>query len=458
MFEEIRLEMVTESKPWEVLKDYLEKDSINEVKSYLDQLQSEDIVGAISHMNESQRLKLLSLLTPEDAAELIEDLPWVQAIDIIKDLNSKDAAAIIAELPSDEKADFLGEMSDQGAEAIMMELPQEEVENLRELIQYDEDSAGGLMVTEFLAFEESVSVGEVVLDLQTNAEEYEKYNLQYIYVTHRGQFSGVLNMRTLLLSKPTIKLSEIVLRNALTVQDTDTLDDLIKFFDTNDFYGVPVIDDRVNLKGVILRKDLREAQNEQINFEHLETQGIVGGEELRTMPVWLRAKRRLSWLSVNILLNIAAASIIAFYQDTLSAVIALAVFLPIISDMSGCSGNQAVAVSLRELSLGVVRPFEITRVWLQEVSVGLLNGLVLGLLIGSAAWIWNGNIYLGLVVGGALSINTVVAVSLGGTIPLVLKRMNVDPALASGPILTTVTDMFGFFLALTFAGMMLTHL
>lgn len=114
-----------------------------------------------------------------------------------------------------------------------------------------------------------------------------------------------------------------------------------------------------------------------------------------------------------------------------------------------------MAVSLRELSLGVVRPYEVFRVWLQEVSVGLINGLVLGLLIGAAAWLWKSSVSLGLVVGGALAINTVVAVSLGGTIPLMLKRMNVDPALASGPILTTVTDMFGFFLALTFAGMML---
>ncbi len=450
--------MIQEKKPWELLKEFIDSDSTEEIKSYLDQAGSEDIVGIVSHLNENERLKLVSLLSPEDAAELIDGLPWVQAIDLIKDVTPKEAAAIINELPSDEKADFLGELPEKGVEEILMEMPTDEAENLRELIHYDEESAGGLMVTEFLSFEETTSVGEVVDNLQTNAEQYEKYNLQYIYVTHEGQFSGVLNMRTLLLSKPTIKLSEIVLRNALTVQDTDSLDELIHFFDTNDFYGVPVVNDRLQLKGVVLRKDLREAQSELATYEHLETQGIVGGEELRTMPVLLRARRRLSWLSVNILLNIAAASIIAVYQDTLSAVIALAVFLPIISDMSGCSGNQAVAVSLRELSLGVIRPFEVARVWMQEISVGLINGLVLGTLIGTAAWIWKGNIYLGLVVGGALSINTIVAVSLGGSIPLILKRMNVDPALASGPILTTVTDMFGFFLALTFAGMMIGNL
>ncbi len=174
------------------------------------------------------------------------------------------------------------------------------------------------------------------------------------------------------------------------------------------------------------------------------------------MPTSLRSRRRLSWLSINILLNIVAASVIAFYQETLSQVIALAVFLPIISDMSGCSGNQAVAVSMRELSLGLVKPHEIVWVWLKEVSVGLINGIALGFLIAAVAWIWQGNPVLGAVVGIAMMLNTIIAVSLGGTLPLLMRRMNLDPALASGPILTTVTDMCGFFLVLSLASAWLT--
>jgi len=171
-----------------------------------------------------------------------------------------------------------------------------------------------------------------------------------------------------------------------------------------------------------------------------------------------RCSRRLSWLSVNIVLNIIAASVIAFLQGPLEAHIALAVFLPIISDMRGCSGNPAIAVSMRELTLGLIKPFELVRVWLKEISVGLMNGLVLGALIALAAWVWKGNAWLGVVVGGALMLNTCVAVSIGGCVPLILKRFKVDPALASGPILTTITDMCGFFLVLGFATMMLARL
>ena len=173
------------------------------------------------------------------------------------------------------------------------------------------------------------------------------------------------------------------------------------------------------------------------------------------MPVLTRSWRRLSWLSINIVLNIIAASVIAFYEDTLTAVIALAVFLPIVSDMSGCSGNQAVAVSMRELTLGAALPRDVLRVWRKEVIVGLINGMALGTLLGFAAWLWKGNAILGLVVGAALAVNTVIAVSIGGTVPLVLKRFKLDPAVASGPLLTTVTDMCGFFLLLGLASMVL---
>jgi magnesium transporter len=134
------------------------------------------------------------------------------------------------------------------------------------------------------------------------------------------------------------------------------------------------------------------------------------------------------------------------------------VFLPIVSDMSGCSGNQAVAVSLRELALGIVKPFEFVRVWLKESTVGLINGAALGVLLGCVAWLWKGNPYLGLVVGGALFLNTIVAVSVGGVVPLLLKRFHVDPAVASGPLLTTITDMCGFFLVLSLATAMLPFL
>ena len=450
--------MEGQSNTIELLVALIEKQDQPALHGLLELLDTDEIIHAYNHLDKAQRNLLIELMSPEDGAMLLELVPQYQAVQAIEEAEVEKAASILNELYSDDQVDIITELEAADAEAILDEMLLPEAENIRRLMDYDADCAGGIMITEFLAFESSQTVGEITNHLREHSERYEGYQVQYLYVVEQEKFIGVLQMRDVLLSRSNTKLKSIVLDRTLSVTDTDTLEDLIAFFDKYDFYGVPVVGEKNELLGLVLRKDVREAETERSNMELLETQGIVGGEELRTMPVWLRSKRRLSWLSVNIILNIIAASVIAFYQDTLEEVIALAVFLPVISDMSGCSGNQAVAVSLRELSLGVVKPYELARVLWQEVKVGLINGVVLGILIGVAAYLYKGNVYLGLVVGGALAINTVVAVSIGGTIPLFLKKMNTDPALASGPILTTVTDMLGFFLALTFAGLALNYL
>jgi magnesium transporter len=445
--------------PVEFVRSLLKEDKHEELAEFLDIITSNEVVYLMSKLGRKEQHKLLTIINPDEAADVIEELPDVQAADIIEDMDAGNAAAIINRMNSDVRADLMIELDEEDAEAILTEMHPEDAASIRKMIEYHPDTAGGLMITEYISYPASSTVKEVINDLRRNAEKYKSYHVRYIYVvSERNHFVGVLQMQELLLAGSEQKLSEFVITEVTAVNVNTPLDKLIDLFETHNFYGFPVVDEHDQLIGVIRRKNVLEAKNDRTAYEHLQTQGIVGGDELRTMPVMVRSGRRLSWLSVNILLNILAASVIAFYQDTLSSVIALAVFLPIISDMSGCTGNQAVAVSMRELSLGIIKPGEAFHVWFQEIRVGLINGLVLGILIGLAAFLWKGNIYLGLVVGGALAINTLVAVSIGGTVPLILKRLNVDPALASGPILTTITDMIGFFLALAFATIALGRL
>jgi magnesium transporter len=329
----------------------------------------------------------------------------------------------------------------------------------RTLREYPGDVAGGLMTLECLAYPETATVSEVVEDMRIHSAQYRDFVVQYAFVTSPdGKLLGVLRLRDLLFGAPAARIRNVMVGNPLAVRDTDGLDTLRVTFESHPFFGVPVVDAQGRLLGIVRRATVNEALAERNEDAFLKTQGIVSGEELRTMPLLRRTRRRLAWLSVNIGLNVVAASVIALYQETLAAVIALAVFLPIISDMSGCSGNQAVAVSMRELSLGLLRPSEFWRVWRKELAVGLINGLALGVLIGTVAWAWKGNGMLGLVVGTAMMLNTLVAVSIGGTVPLLLRRLGVDPALASGPILTTVTDMCGFFLLLSIAAAVLPRL
>ncbi len=290
-------------------------------------------------------------------------------------------------------------------------------------------------------------------------EHYSDYEVQYAYI--RGvdeSLVGVLRLRDLVLARPTLPVRDIMLEDPVRIPVDAGLDELKRVFDSQPFFGVPAVDSNNRMVGVVRRAAVQEALGEKATENFLAVSGLIGEDELRTMPLLQRSRRRLAWLSINIVLNILAASVIAFYQDTLAAVIALAVFLPIISDMSGCSGNQAVAVSIRELSLGLLKPYEYLRVIMKEGAVGMINGIVLGILLGAVATLWQGNVYLGIVVGGALMLNTLIAVLLGGLIPLALKGLKQDPALASGPILTTVTDMMGFLMVLSFASMMLSKL
>jgi magnesium transporter len=426
-----------------------------EIEAMLDKLEPSDLLHAVFTLKPNEQRALLSIVSPNRAATPIEELPDGHAANLIEEMAVEDSAPIVLELASDHRADVLSELDEAEAEAIIAKLDEEDALEVRELISYAPDQAGGLMMTEFASYPMNLTVREVVEDLTGEERDYSLLTVHYIYVVVRKRkLKGVIRLRDLVFANPELKIGQLA-TPALSVPPDASLDDLEFFFDEHDIAAVPVVDERQMLHGIVRRRAMLEALTEKSESDNLKQAGIIGGDELRSMPVLLRSRRRLSWLSINILLDIMAASVIAAYEDTLTAVIALAVFLPIVSDMSGCSGNQAVAVSMRELTLGAALPRDVFRVWRKEVVVGLINGIALGTLLGLAAWAWKGNAVLGLVVGAALAINTLVAVSIGGTVPLILKRFKLDPAVASGPLLTTATDMCGFFLLLSLASMVL---
>ena len=440
------------AKPWVELDTLLQTNRPAEIEEFLQQLDPSDLVRTIFRLNEEQQQNLLRSISTGTAAEMLEDLPEVQAAEMLDELPAEEAATIVTSMSSDDKVDLLTEMDEMHAEAILEAMDQEAAADARLLMRYEANVAGGLMQTEFISYVDDLTVDQVLKDMSSRHEEYSQFSAPFIYVTtSANKLLGVLRLRDLVFADRSSAITDLI-ATAESVLPEASIDELSDFFDHHEINAVPVVEPHTHtIIGIVRRKSISEKLSERSEAAHLRQAGIVGGEEFRSMPVAIRSRRRLSWLSINIVLNVIAASVIAMYQDTLSAVIALAVFLPIVSDMSGCSGNQAVAVSLRELSLGIVNAKDMFRVWRQEVVVGVINGLVLGALIAVVAITWQGNAWLGLVVGGALMLNTIVAVSIGGTVPLALRAFNIDPAIAAGPILTTVTDMCGFALVLGLA-------
>jgi len=446
-------------EPWERIRAALELGDTELIRQLLEEIGTTETSLVLSRLNEYEQGLLMTLLQPSEAASIIEEVHEAQAADIIESLAPEHAAAIVDEMQSDVQADLLSEMKKDSADAILEEMPPSEAEETRAMLSYPPDSAGGLMITEYLAYRQGATVSEVRSDLREKGDIYSDYPVKYIYVVDDGgRLTGVAWMKDLVFSPAHTLLERIMISTPKRVRENCDLDELREFFRENRFYGVPVTDNDEVLIGVVLSEAVEKALEKKAVKQFLWFSGIVGGEEFRSMPLIKRSGRRLSWLTINIVLNIMAASVIAFYQDTLEAVIALAIFLPMISDMSGCSGNQAIAVSMRELTLGLIRPVELARVLRKELALGVINGLALGTLLGVLALLWKGNPWLGIVVGGALMVNTIVAVSIGGMLPLALKRLRMDPALVASPLLTTVTDMCGFFFVLGFASLMLNRL
>lgn len=439
-------------EPWEEIEGIVAAQDAEYLDSYLQTLNPSEIARAISRLDEDIQAGVLTLLEPEDAADLIEELSDAQGADLLEDLPVEKAALIFDEMESDERVDLLQELDKEDAEAILARMDPKEAANARKLLKYAADTAGGIMITEFLAYKMDSKVSDVLRDLRENVEVYSDLTIQYIYVVNEKlSLVGVIPLRNLILSKADKDLTSVMITNPLYVLVDTPLEELEQIFDRYTFVGLPVTDGAGRLVGVVLRSDLEEALGERAASALTSFSGIVGGDELRSMSVFVRSFRRMSWLSFNLVLSIIAASVIIHFETTIDTLVALAFFIPVIGNMSGCSGNQAVGVSIRELALGLTRPEDWHRVFLKELQVGLINGMLLGILLTIVAVLLNKGAYVGLVAGAALALNTLVALSLGGLVPLVLRKFDIDPALSAPPIVTTLADMCGFLIFLSAA-------
>jgi magnesium transporter len=447
----------TENTPWKHLERLLEAGDEDHLDEYIGSLSTADRIHAFSRLDPDMQAHLMLLVSAVTAAGIFEDLPESQATALIERIDVNQAADIIEELSSDQGADILAHLEHSHAVAILDKMEPGHANSVRQLIGYPDEVAGGLMGVEEYACNVSDTVEDFLQGLSENRLERGYLPQRVLLVDDHSHLVGSVDIAEILLADRAAMLASMQ-GPVVPVSDYANLDELDEYFQRYETLGAPVVNADGQLVGRLRSRAVYDRLAQRAQEDQLKLQGIIGGDELRSMPFTTRSRRRLSWLSINIVLNIVAASVIAYFQDTLSAVVALAVFLPIVSDMSGCSGNQAVAVSMRELSLGIVQPRDLFRVWLKEVAVGLLNGLALGALLGLVAYFWLGNALLGVIVAVALGLNTVIAVSIGGTVPLLLKGLRVDPAVASGPVLTTVTDMCGFLLVLGLATLALPWL
>ncbi len=414
-------------------------------------LESASIRRVLSTVSTTVGAQALTSLDAARASGILLLLPPELAAALLVKIDPESAAGLLARLPSDERTDLLAAVGVPARERITACLPGTLKAESARLLRYPPSTAGGLMETELMAQPAAATVREVINDLRMNQQRYAGLGVQYLYIIDESRrLLGVAPLRDLLLAPEDALLGTLVRPEPISVSELTSTQELADLFDAHPYQGVPVVDAGGVLLGTVNRADVTESEHHQSEEQYRRSQGIVGGEELRSLPVGMRVRRRGVWLGVNLVLCLGGAGVIALFQETLANAIVVAAVLPIISATSGNAAMQAAAVSVRELTLGVLEIGGWRRVLVQELGLAAVLAAPLGAAVAGLATLWGAGYAVGLAVGLAMTINVAVAVVMGALCPLLLRRMGIDPALASGPVTTTLADVSGFALTLSF--------
>ncbi len=389
------------------------------------------------------------------ASEVILELPVHTQVLLFESMRVSRLSGIIEEMFSDDVADLLGQLSPERLEKIMEQLPPGDAREIADLLQYDEDTAGGIMQTEVISVREDLTIGETIERLRSMEDLSEADGFFYVYVTDvNNRLRGVLRIRDLLFSKPDRRVRDIMIREVRAVSVHADQEEIARLFKNYGFSVVPVVDDFQRLRGLVTSDDVMDVLEEEAT-EDMQRMIGLSGEESTATPWRESVRNRLPWLYVNLLTAFMAGAVVAIFESTIAQYAVLAVFLPIIAGQGGNAGTQVLTIVVRSLALGEVPDKGQQAIVIKELIVGLLNGLAIGIVVGLIAWLWKQNIALGVVVFAAMVLNMVAAGLAGVVIPFGLKALRIDPALASAIMLTTVTDVVGFFLFLGFAALAL---
>ncbi len=412
-------------------------------------LDDRETVGLLDHLDDAAFQRLLAGIGRQNLADLLADLDPEDAVRHLERLEAPVAAQLADRMDPDDAADLISEMDEREAEALLERMDPEESQDVRTLLAYPPETAGGLMTPEFVAVQPQWTVRDTIRYLRTQAHDAE--TIYYVYAVDRqGRLMGVLSLRDLILANDYDRVSERLIRDVIRVRVDGDQEDVANLMKDEDLLALPVVDFNDRLVGIITIDDVMDVLEEEYGEDMLKFSAIEGGEERSLSHPAGSIRRRLPWLSINIALSLIGAGISSLFESTIAQFVALAFFLPVISNMGGNVGIQAVSVAIRGISTGEVAFSDFWRVMRKEVVVGLANGLVLGALLGAVSFAWKGEPLLGVVTLFGLWANVLVASLCGGTLPFLLHRLGLDPAMMTGPLLTTIVDVISI---VTFLGL-----
>jgi len=439
----------------EHLSEALDSGVQSQVKQLINSLNGAEIGDLLESLPQAKRQVVWELVgTDLDGEVLVEVNDEVRA-GLIRDSSATDLVQAMGELDIDDLADILNDLPDDVITEVLHAMDRQDRDRLAQVMSYPEDSAGGLMNPDVVTVRPDVSIDVVLRYLRLRAELPKVFD-QLFVVNRAGKYLGQLKLSDVLTQDPTSQVTDLIDTSTRAIP-VDMPDHQVAIeFEHHDHVSAPVVDQDGFLLGLITIDDVLDVIREDSDHMVLTSAGLHEEDDMFA-PIVQSARRRWVWLGVNLITALLAASVLYAFEPTLDQLVELAVLFPVVMSMGGIAGTQTLTLMIRGMATGQVNPRNSRDILRRELAVGVLNGIVFSIVVAAIAYLWYGNAELGLVMGVAIIVNLVAGALAGALIPVVLKRMSIDPALAGGVVLTTVTDVIGILAFVGLASYLLLH-
>lgn len=429
------------------VREALTREDWKQAVEIIESLRPPDQADVFNELPSDAQVELLPRLDPEDSADILEELEDEEAAVIANRLDKDELVRIVDKMEPDEAADLLGDISPEQVKETLTAI--EDAEDIRPLLQHEDNTAGGLMTSAKVVLHKDITVQEALNYLRKLAPDTE--TIYYLFVVdNQGVLVGVVSLRQLVIADPDAMVGDILDKEVITVTADTDQEDAARLMARYDLLALPVVDEKHRLLGLITHDDLVDVLEDEAT-EDIYRLGGVPEEQPADTPAKNALKTRLPWLVVNLATAMASAAVLSMFEDTIAQIAVLAAFFPIVAGVSGSAGTQTLTVIVRGMALGEIEPRDGYRALSREVLIGLTNGVVIGILVALIALVWKGTPILGLVVGAATLLNMIGAGAAGVIVPLGVQLLKIDPALASPILVTTFTDAMGYLIYLSLA-------
>ncbi len=437
------------------IETLVEAGSVEELQSILSDLHPSDIADLFPRLDRLAQNFVWDLLSDEISSEVLVELEDPAQEELLEHLSENEIGRLVDELESDDAADVVGTLDDEKAQKVLETLDDESRREVRRLLDYEEDTAGGIMALEVAAIKETSNVREAVQELRNLVEKEGVEDIYNVYiVSENGILRGVLNLRQFILAPPETPVQDLMDKDIISVPTSMDQEEVAGLVRKYDLVSLPVVDDFGKLAGRITVDDIVDVLAEEAE----EDLSIIAGtrdEEPGERSTFKVFRERFPWLLTGLIGGLVAATIMYYFEATLVQVIALAFFVPVIMAMGGSTAIQSSSIVVRGLATGEIGLYDLIPRIFREIRVALLNGMVLGLILGAIVTFWFSETDLGIVIGTVLLLNICIASLLGTVVPILMKKVGIDPALAMGPFVTTTIDITGLLLYLGLAMLLL---